>query len=75
MVDIASKDKDKSRRSRRLLSFLTHDKKFVKLIKDTMHEILSYYGGGRLLELENLHLFMRDVRRTHAYALSSPILI
>ena len=77
MVDIASKDKDKSQRSLRLLSFLTHDKKFVKLVKNTMHEMLSYYGGGKLLELEKLHLFMRDVRRMHAYAstLSYPILI
>jgi hypothetical protein len=50
MVDTASKDKDKSRKSLRILSFLAHDKKFVKLIKDTMHEILSYYGGGKLLE-------------------------
>jgi hypothetical protein len=49
MVDTASKDKDKSQRSLRLLSFLTHDKKFVKLVKDTIHEILSYYGGGKLL--------------------------
>jgi hypothetical protein len=46
MVDTASKDKDKSQRSLRLLSFLTHDKKFVKLVKDTMHEISSYYGRG-----------------------------
>jgi hypothetical protein len=52
MVDTASKDKDKSQKSRHLLSFLAHDKKFVKLVKDTMHEILSYYGGGRLLELD-----------------------
>lgn len=52
MVDTASKDKDKSQKSLRLLSFLTHDKKFVKLVKDTMHEILSYYGGGKLLEFD-----------------------
>jgi hypothetical protein len=45
MVNIASKDKDKSQKSLRLLSFLAHDKKFVKLIKGTMHEILSYYRG------------------------------
>jgi hypothetical protein len=75
MVDTASRDKDKSQMSRRILSFLAHDKKFVKLIKDTMHEILSYYGGGKLLELDKLHLFMRDVRRMHAYTLSCPIII
>lgn len=75
MVDTASNDKDKSRRSLRLLGFLTHDKKFVKLVKDTMHEILSYYRGGKLLELDKLHLFMRDVRRMHAHAFSCPILI
>jgi hypothetical protein len=45
MVDTASRDIDKSQRSLRILSFLTHDKKFVKLVKNTMHEILSYYGG------------------------------
>jgi hypothetical protein len=56
MVDTASKDKDKSQKSRRILHFLAHDKKFVKLVKDTMHEILSYYGGGKLLELNKLHL-------------------
>jgi hypothetical protein len=55
-VDSASKDKEKSEESRRKLSFLAHDKKFVKLVIDTMHEILSYYGGGRLLELDkSLH--------------------
>jgi hypothetical protein len=32
--------------------FLAHDEKFIKLKKDTMHEILSYYGGGKLLELD-----------------------
>jgi hypothetical protein len=52
MVDSASKDKEKSEESRRKLSFLAHDKKFVKLVIDTMHEILSYYGGGKLLELD-----------------------
>lgn len=52
MVDTASKDKEKSEESRRKLSFLAQDKKFVKLVKDTMHEILSYYGGGKLLELD-----------------------
>jgi hypothetical protein len=75
MVDTASNDKDKSRRSLRLLGFLMHDKKFVKLVKGTMHEILSYYRGGKLLELDKLHLFMRDVRRMHAHAFSCPILI
>jgi hypothetical protein len=54
MVDIASKDKDKSRKSLRLLSFLAHDKKFVRLIKNTMHEILSYYGGGKLLQVDKV---------------------
>jgi hypothetical protein len=52
MVDTASKDKDKAEESRRKLNFLAHDEKFVKLVKDTMHEILSYYGGGKLLELD-----------------------
>ena len=52
MVDTASKDKDKSMKSLHLLSFLAHDKKFVRLIKNTMHEILSYYGGGKLLEVD-----------------------
>lgn len=56
MVNTASKDKKKSEESRRKLSFLAHDKKFVKLIIDTMQEILSYYGGGKLLELDkSLH--------------------
>ncbi|MFL6522454.1 MAG: hypothetical protein ACJ71B_03130 [Nitrososphaera sp.] len=75
MVDTASKDKDKSQSSLRLLSFLTHDKKFVELVKDTMREILSYYRGGKLLELDKFHLFMRDVRRMHTYTLSYPIVI
>ena len=52
MVDTASKDKEKSKKSRRILSFLAHDKKFVKLVIDTMHEILSYSGGGKLLKLD-----------------------
>jgi hypothetical protein len=52
MVDTASKDKEKSEKSRRILHFLAHDKKFVKLVRDTMHEILSYYGGGKLLEFD-----------------------
>jgi hypothetical protein len=53
MVDTASEDKDKSKKSRSILNdFLAHDEKFVKLVKDTMHEILSYYGGGKLLELD-----------------------
>ncbi len=53
MADTASKDKDKAKRSRSILDdFLAHDEKFVKLVKDTLHEILSYYGGGKLLELD-----------------------
>jgi hypothetical protein len=52
MADTAFEDKDKSEESRRKLGFLAHDKKFVKLIKDTMHEILSYYRGGKLLEID-----------------------
>lgn len=52
IVDTASKDKEKSEESRRKLSFLAHDKKFVKFVEDTMHEILSVYRGGRLLELD-----------------------
>jgi hypothetical protein len=47
MVDTASKDKEKNHESRRMLGFLVHDKKFVNLVKDTMHEILSYYRGGK----------------------------
>jgi hypothetical protein len=53
MVDTASKDRDKRKKSRYILDdFLAHDKNFVKLKKDTMHGILSYYGGGKLLELD-----------------------
>jgi hypothetical protein len=53
MVDTASKDRDKRKESRYILDeFLAHDEKFIKLKKDTMHEILSYYGGGKLLELD-----------------------
>jgi hypothetical protein len=44
MVDTASKEKEKSKESRRILSFLRQDKKFEKLIKETMHEIQAYYG-------------------------------
>lgn len=56
IVDTASKDKEKSEESRNKLSFLFHDKKFLKLAEDTMHEILSYYRGGKLLEYDrNLH--------------------
>jgi hypothetical protein len=52
MVDTASEDKDKSEQSRSILRFLAHDEKFVKLVKDTMHEILSYYDGDKLLEFD-----------------------
>lgn len=78
MADTASKDKEKSEESLYKLDFLKHDEKFVKWVKDTMHEILSYYGGDKLLELlelDKLHIFMRDVRRMHAYVLSCPIII
>ncbi len=75
MVDTASKDKEKSKKSRHMLRLLAQDKKFVNLVKDTMNEILSYYGGGKLLELDKLHLLMRDIRRMHTYTLSCPILI
>ena len=38
MVNNASEDKDKSEQSRKILNgFLIHDKKFVKLVEDTMH--------------------------------------
>lgn len=59
MADIASKDKDKRQKSRRILSFLAQDKKFVKLVEDAMHEILSYYRGGRLLELDKARPYGR----------------
>jgi hypothetical protein len=57
MVDTASKDRDKRKESHYILDdFLAHDKKFIKLKKDTMYEILSYYRGGKLLERnKNLH--------------------
>jgi hypothetical protein len=48
-VDSASSNKDKCQRSRFILSFLAHDKKFCKLADNTVREILSYYKGGRLL--------------------------
>ena len=48
-VDSASSNKDKRQRSRFILSFLAHDKKFRKLADNTVREILSYYKGGRLL--------------------------
>jgi hypothetical protein len=53
MVDTASKDRDKRKESRYILdNFLAYDEKFIKLKKDTMHEILSYYEGRKLLELD-----------------------
>jgi hypothetical protein len=52
MVNTASNDRDKSEESRNKLSFLFHDKKFLKLAEDTTHEILSVYRGGKLLELD-----------------------
>lgn len=53
IVDTASKDKEKSEKSRSKLNFLAHDKKFVELVETTLHEILSYYRAGRLLQLDN----------------------
>jgi hypothetical protein len=49
LVDSAASKKDKRKRSRRILSFLAHDKKFYKLADTGVREILSYYKGGRLL--------------------------
>jgi hypothetical protein len=52
LVDIGSKDKEKSQKSRLIWSFLANDNKFVKLAEDAVHEIRSYYIGGRLLGLD-----------------------
>jgi hypothetical protein len=43
MYDNASEDKDKSEQSRDILNgFLIHDKKFVKLVEDTMHTSIIF---------------------------------
>jgi hypothetical protein len=49
LVDSAASYKDKRERSRHILSFLAHDKKFLKLLDTAVREILSYYKGGELL--------------------------
>ena len=62
MVDTASKDRAKRKKSRYIMDdFLAHDEKFIKLKKDTMHKMLSYYGGGKLLETEKPSIHKRKI--------------